>query len=232
MNFFTKYFHRRVSASAARAAMRRRAAERERARLGRELHDGVVQALAAIDMDIEVARKRAAAEPQKLVETLERVQTRVRAETVALRVLLQQGADSDVSAAELPEVLDETVWRFKRDTQLGVKLVMNLERSAICLPRRVCSELVRIVREALVNVQRHSGAGRVIVQFSADDQFFTVAVEDDGRGFAVNRTPAVIRARARSIGARVRVLALSRGARLEVTIPREGPWRNAVWFES
>ncbi len=81
----------------------------------------------------------------------------------------------------------------------------HLEGVAVRLPPRVCSELVSVVREALVNVARHSGAANVAVEFTSDARDFKLTITDDGRGFAVNRPPSVMRERLHSIGGRVQV---------------------------
>jgi signal transduction histidine kinase len=56
---------------------------------------------------------------------------------------------------------------------------------------------------------------------------FTLSIEDDGRGLNVSRPPTVIRERVDLIGAQLILVPVTRGARLEIAVPRTGPWRNA-----
>jgi signal transduction histidine kinase len=51
------------------------------------------------------------------------------------------------------------------------------------LPRQTSVELVRVLREALVNVRRHSGAQSVEVRLRAEGGALVAEVNDDGRGF-------------------------------------------------
>jgi two-component system NarL family sensor kinase len=219
-------------ARAKRAGRDRRIADRDRARLGRELHDGVVQALIAVDMQIETARRTMRDTPAALEQTLAEVQRRLRAEQAALRAVLDQASSPGVSPSQLLPALHEVIWRFKDDTDLAVVFACDLEQSAIRLPRRVCGELVRILREGLVNVRRHAAARQVTVQLLADERHFMLRIVNDGRELTGSPRPRVISARAALVGGSARLIPMPEGARLEVTIPREGPWRKAVWFES
>ncbi len=213
---------------ARRAAAPSGVAARERARLGRELHDGIVQDLIAVDMELETALRDYEDTPQELSRTIRRVQGRLRASTVQMRRLIETARASDVSPAQLPAALEEAVWLFTRDTKIAATFSARVEGVAIRLPRRVCSELVSVVREALVNVARHSGAANVAVELGHDARHFKLTITDDGRGFAVNRPPSVIRERLQSIGGRVRLEMLAHGSRLEISVSREAPWKEST----
>jgi signal transduction histidine kinase len=102
------------------------------------------------------------------------------------------------------------------------------------LPPPVCSEVGRIVQEALVNVRRHSGAHNVVVRFESAEGGWKLVVDDDGRGFdfsgrlthaeldAARKGPLVIKERVRTIGGELTVDSLpGRGARLEITLPHK-----------
>lgn len=213
---------------ARRAATRSGAAARERARLGRELHDGIAQDLNAVDLELESALRKHQHNPRELSRTIRLVQGRLRASTVQMRRLIETARASNVTPAQLPAAIDEAVWRFTRETKIAATYAAHLEGVAIRLPRRVCSELVSVVREALVNVARHSGAANVAVELSHDAGHFRLTITDDGRGFAVNRPPSVIRERLQSIGGRVQLEMLTHGSRLEISVPREAPWKEAT----
>lgn len=211
-----------------RATTRSGTAARERARLGRELHDGIAQDLNAVDMELEAALRDHEHDAQELSRTIRLVQAVLRASTVQMRRIIETARLSDVTAAQLPAAIDEAVWLFTRETRIAATYAAHLEGVAIRLPRRVCSEVVSVVREALVNVARHSGAANVAVELCHDARHFKLTITDDGRGFAVNRPPSVIRERLQSIGGRVQLEMLTHGSRLEMSIPREAPWKPAT----
>ena len=209
-------------------ALRRRAASQERARLARELHDGIVQELVNMDIELELARRQHGTDIESLRGDLGRVQEQLRSQIASLRTLLQEARSHDGNASRLPALLAEVVQRFGRET--GTAADYRSTVADLNLPARVCGEIVRIVQEALVNVRRHSGAHHVTVEFCGGPDDLTLGIQDDGRGFAAP-APAVIAERVQSIGGTVYVLALDRGARVEVRLPRNGPWTRTARSE-
>lgn len=209
--------------------LRARAGAAERARVARELHDGAIQSLFAIDMKLEALR-RDSTDPEALRGEIEEVQALVRLEVVALRELMQALRPVELDASEqLPDVLANVVDRFRRESGIGARLVTSGTR--IPVPASKALELVRITQEALVNVRKHSGAGQVLVRLVADDAGCHLVIEDDGRGFPFEGRltspelderrwgPAVIKERARLIGAELTVESTpGGGARVEVSV--------------
>jgi signal transduction histidine kinase len=64
------------------------------------------------------------------------------------------------------------------------KKVVTASRAwAAIRPREVCDAVARIVQEGLVNVRKHSGASRVLVQFDCGDGYWRLTIDDNGRGF-------------------------------------------------
>jgi len=217
-------------------SVKRRAAAQERARLARELHDGVVQSLVNLDFELELLRRTPAGQWTTAPETLERIQEQLRTQVRGLRALVQHARGQNVEASRLPAVLAEIVQRFGRETGLTVNYVSEVRE--LRLPARVCGEIVRIVQEALVNVKRHSSARNVVVRLLDEADELKLHVQDDGRGFPIGvgasggadvprLPPAIIDDRVRSIGGRVHITSAGRGAGLEITLPRKGPWTTA-----
>ena len=142
-----------------------------------------------------------------------------------------------------PPVLPHSILVFpQRGRETGIAAEYQPRSPVVPLPSRVCGELARIVQEALVNVRRHSGAGRVRVRVGSDANEVTLSIRDNGRGFPPPRsagpgfgarpvTPAVIRERVRTVGGTLRVSPSRDGAHLVITVPRNGPW-IAPPFES
>lgn len=210
--------------------LRRRAGALERARLVRELHDGAVQSLIGVEMQVDVLRRSYPVERPVGAE-LERIQMLLREEVAKLRELMQQMKSVDVDGARLPAFLRDTVQRFQRETGINTMFVLDAE-DEVLLPQPVCRELARIAQEALVNVRKHSGAKRASVQLSLSQGVWELAIEDDGTGFpfagrvsqaeldASGRAPAVIRERVRLIEGELTIESKpGLGARLEVRVP-------------
>lgn len=211
--------------------LRKRAGALERARLVRDLHDGAVQSLIGVEMQVDVLRRSHPVAPA-LGDELQRIQLLLREEVAKLRELMQQMKSVDVDAQRLPGFLRDTVQRFQRETGITAVFVMDAEDEVV-LPQPVCRELARIAQEALVNVRKHSGAGQVTVHLFQKDDKWELTVEDNGAGFPFSgriaqahldssgRAPAVIRERVRLIQGELTIESNpGRGARIEVSVPQ------------
>ena len=212
--------------------LRRRASAAERARVARELHDGAVQSLIAVEMQVDVLRRQAEAGKPTTGE-LGRIQGLLREEVLKLRELMQQMKALDVDSPRLIGVLHDTVERFQRETGISARFVTDIDD--LNMPQRVCRELLRIVQEGLVNVRKHSGARHALVRLGSSLEKWNLIVEDDGKGFPfsgrfsqqqmeeMGKGPMIIKERVRLIAGELTVESNpGQGTRLEVTIPRSG----------
>lgn len=212
--------------------LRRRAGAAERARFARELHDGAVQSLIAVEMQVDVIRRQSAA-GRDIGSELGRIQGLLREEVLKLRELMQQMKAIDVDSQRLLGVLSDTVERFQRETGISARFVTDLED--LDMPQRLCREILRIVQEGLVNVRKHSGARSALVRLASSEGKWNLTVEDDGKGFPFTgrcsqaemdesgKGPMIIKERVRLIAGELTVESNpGRGARLEITVPRNG----------
>ncbi len=209
--------------------LRRRAGAAERARFARELHDGAVQSLIGVELQVDVLR-RASRSDNATTSELGRIQSLLREEVLKLRELMQQMKSMDVDSKRLVRVVTDTVDRFQRETGIQARFVADA--GEIDLPQRVCRELARIVQEGLVNVRKHSGAHQVLVRLARRENYWLLSVEDDGKGFTfaghhsqaqlddLGKAPAIIQERVRLIEGQLAIESSpGSGARLEVTVP-------------
>jgi signal transduction histidine kinase len=160
------------------------AQEEERARIARELHDGVVQTLSglvrAIDLVTEEARRAGAAGEVE------------RAGLEELREIASDGLSElrRVTRDLRPTTLDRLgLLAAVRSlaTELGERAGVAIDfhfGDARPLPRESELCIFRIVQEALSNVEKHSGATRVEVAVGFSDDAVRVEVRDNGKGYA------------------------------------------------
>ena len=213
--------------------LRRRAGAAERARLVRKLHDGAVQSLIGVEMQVDVLRRHTPG-VDSMTGELERIQGLLREEVLKLRELMQEMKSTEVDARRLAEFLRDTVQRFQRETGIAAQFV--LDGDEVILPQAVCRELARIAQEALVNVRKHSGAKQVLVQLLQEEGGWQLVIEDDGTGFpfagrisqseldASGRAPAIIRERVRLIQGGLTIESKpGKGSRVEVYVPQAQP---------
>jgi signal transduction histidine kinase len=214
--------------------LRSRIGAMERARVARELHDGTIQSLVGVEMEVDVLRRRADQAGLPLAADLARVQGLLRSEVLELRDTMQRLKPIEITPDELVGYLDAAVARFGRDT--GIRTIFDCAVEDVDLPARVCREIGRIVQEALQNVRKHSGAQNVLVRFGRAPSGWRLVVDDDGQGFPFEGTlshaeldvgrkgPYVIKERVRALGGDLTlVTSPGGGARLEILLPREAP---------
>jgi signal transduction histidine kinase len=210
--------------------LRERAGALERSRFARELHDGAIQSLIAVEMQLDVLRRQSGTQAPVVNAELGRIQKLLREEVLKLRELMQAMKSFEVDAERLLGFISSTVERFRRETGIAAEFVSELER--VDLAQKGCRELARIVQESLVNVRKHSGAHHVLVRLAQRAGNLQLTVEDDGKGFPfsgrlsgaeleTNGTgPAVIRERVRLLAGELAIESTpGHGARLEVRIP-------------
>lgn len=204
----------------------------DRALVARELHDGAIQSLIGLEVQVDVLRREAGTEAPDMAGELGRIQQMLRQEVLNLRELMRQMKPLDLDPRQLLDFLAESVDKFRRETGISASFVSDLRE--ISLSPGICTELARIAQEALVNVRKHSGAANVIVRLSLENGAGRLVVDDDGRGFdfsgrlaqaeldVARKGPVIIKERVRAIGGELSIeSAPGRGARLEITFPHE-----------
>ena len=212
--------------------LRTRAGALERARFARELHDGAVQSLIAVEMQVDVLRRQSTTNSGIVTSELGRIQGLLREEVLKLRELMQQMKSLDVDSRRLLGFIGDTVERFQRETGITARFITSVED--LKMPQPVCREIARIVQEALVNVRKHSKANQVLVRLNSIGERWQLIIEDDGAGFSFagrlthaelddqGKGPLVIRERVRLIEGELTLESTpGRGSRLEVSIPQQ-----------
>lgn len=189
----------------------------ERQRIARNLHDGVAQDLAFIVQQLRHVAEREAATPgiERLVRAAERALDESRHAAAAL---------THAGDRPLGEVLRATA--HEAGEREGSTVETDLPAD-IAVPPRTQEELLRLVREAVINAARHGQARHIRVVLREAPQL-CLEITDDGRGFdpeAARAAPgrlglASMRARVEAIGGDLTIVSeLGRGTRIRVTLP-------------
>jgi signal transduction histidine kinase len=162
--------------------LRERAVTEERKRMAAELHDTLCQGLNAIALMLQVARASA---PQD-GETVQRYVHR--AYEVAMDTLREARRSMWTFAREATGNIDPaaslTLAAKQMFNNTPVQCELSLQEQPFNLSSRIRFELLRIGKEALTNVLKHSQANRVQMELGYGKQTLQLSVTDDGRGFA------------------------------------------------
>jgi signal transduction histidine kinase len=215
--------------------IRARSAANERTRIARELHDGLIQSVMAVQIQLHALGARQTARSHPIAHDLGRLAAVLRDEALGLRELMQRMQPPELDPDRLVDTIAGIVQRFQHETGIGARFITNVDR--LPLPPRACRELAHVVQEALVNVRKHSGAAQVKVGLTHEGGVCLLSIDDDGRGFPFSGRltaqdaayeqsgPRVIRDRVHRIGGDLTVVSVPRrgsassGARLTVSIP-------------
>lgn len=156
-----------------------RAAEEERRRIARELHDDVAQRVATLLLRLRLAQR--AERTSEKDEILEQIRDELLECSEAIRRLargLRPPALQDAG-------LDAAIRSHVRERLDGEDLAVELELAGVGerVDEDVQLVVYRVVQEALSNTLRHAEADRVRIRLGLRDERVVAEVEDDGRGF-------------------------------------------------
>jgi signal transduction histidine kinase len=199
------------------------AAQEERSRIAREIHDGIAQSIYMLTLNLEKAAEVASGDQKlrerlgKLVGLAKETLLEVRHYIFDLKPLLS----GDVG---LTSTIQGQIREFSTVSGLPVRLEVEGEERKV--PLAVGSSLYRIAQEALANVYRHAGASTIDVHLAFCADSVSLEVRDNGCGFSINSASTSgrglrnIHQRAGELGGHVDIAsAQGQGTSVRVTLP-------------
>ncbi len=210
--------------------LRARAIEAERSRIARDLHDGILQTLLSIEIQLDVLRRRLPAAPEQAASSIANLQQTVKNEGAELRKTVTDLRPLRVQSADLVDLMRGFAERYRNESTIAMDLL--IDSTELRAPDRVCREIFQIYREALNNIKKHAKASHVVVKLSQDDSRLVLVVDDNGEGFSfagrfsgdeldrLRLGPISIKERARTVGGVLTVESTpGHGARLTIEVP-------------
>jgi len=210
--------------------IRAHAIEGERSRISREIHDGILQTLLSVDIQLDVLRRKVPTDPDQAVGGLSSLQQTVRNETDELRRMVTDMRPLRVQSADLVDLMRGFAERFRNESALALDLL--IDAAELQIPDRICRDLFQIYRESLHNVKKHAHASHVVVKLWQNEGEVVLVVDDNGEGFSfagrftgdeldrLRLGPISIKERTRSVGGVLTVESTpGHGARLTIEVP-------------
>jgi signal transduction histidine kinase len=207
-----------------------KALEDERQRISSDFHDGPLQNFISLQMRLDILRRLLERDFASGMEDLRQLQSLAQSQVRELRAFLNSMRPADIDVGNLMASARRTAEHFQKDSGISVTFVGA--NSPVGLPRETSAEVLQMLREALTNVQKHSGATRVAVAVDKTDRGLEVSVDDNGRGFSFSGAysleelellrlgPMSLKRRARSLNADLTLESRpGRGAGLKFRIP-------------
>ncbi len=202
------------------------AVERERVRIAREIHDSVGHWLSSIHIHLETAAALADTDVDQTTRAIRKAQGATRSALTEVRESVSALRESETLTVPLADALVSLIDDYE---PLGIDISFDDQLNGTRLAAQVEYALFRIAQEALTNVRRHAHAQQVTVGVGADQQRFTLTIEDDGVGFPPHSPTGDmgrgcglmgIRERAAAVGGQCRIdSSPGGGVRIEIVGP-------------
>ncbi|HXM73204.1 MAG TPA: GAF domain-containing sensor histidine kinase [Candidatus Dormibacteraeota bacterium] len=212
----------------AQTDLRRLELMEERERIAKELHDGIIQSLFAVGMNLQsTALMSGSAETSrrvdKAVDELDRVIRDLRNYIFGLR----PGILADRQLNQALEAIGEEV-----GSTLQIPIAVEVDGAVSAALSSRSHEIVQLTREALSNVTRHAQAQRAAVRLTRQGANAVLTIEDEGVGFDPREASSGsglrnMRERAAAIGATLHISsATGKGTKLRFTFPADALGSN------
>jgi signal transduction histidine kinase len=207
-------------------ASQRLAVVEERDRIGRDLHDGIIQSIYAVSLSLADVPELIEKSAPEAIDRVDRAIDRLHMTIGDIRTFIvglgpEAGAGLRLTLETLArELLAESSTQLSLDLSGAAMLDGRLTPEA-------AHELVQVAREALSNVARHSGARRARLSLQVDGDAAELRVEDNGVGFDTGRRfgtahfgLANLRGRAAAVGGTLTIESeAGKGTRIIVRLP-------------
>jgi signal transduction histidine kinase len=153
------------------------AAALERTRIARDIHDSLGHTLTNLDIQLQVALKLRQRDPDKAFQSLEQAKQLSRQCIDDVSQVLQTMRQSDF---DLNQALETLVEQVQQAHPLKIQWDINLPK----LPLQTSHHIYCIVKEGLINIQKHADATQIRVRGQSTSNSIVLALEDDGVGFS------------------------------------------------
>jgi len=157
----------------------------ERNRIARDMHDGLVQYVYALGLQLEHARDLAAAEPEAVTPVLTGAIQQTNHVLSEMRTFIYQLRPIIMQEKQIGEWVVDLCRQFQQATGIPVDAEVGTPAGQELSPE-VSIALFRIIQEALANIYKHAQASRASLSLDFTPEGARLVIEDNGRGFDVD----------------------------------------------
>ncbi len=197
----------------------------EKIRLGRDLHDGIIQSLYAVGLTLETVRPMIQTDPAQAERRLGEIRSSLNATIRDVRAYITGLAPENLRRASFSRSVSALFEQLRAGRSAEFEINVD-EDAAALLTVEQNVEALQIAREAISNALRHGEASQITLRMHQGDREVCLLVQDNGRGFDPERGRegghglANMRARAKGLGATLRITSQpGQGARVVANFP-------------
>ncbi|HHJ07232.1 MAG TPA: GAF domain-containing protein [Anaerolineae bacterium] len=162
------------------------AQEEVRKELSRILHDGVVQQISAISMNLEYAQKLLNRDLTAADKELSSIQKLAHKTAKDARLVLFELRPVILETQGLIPALERYIAQLQENEDFHIKATLNPPPAR--LDKNVAGTIFSIIQEAINNIKRHARASQIQLNVFATEQMLVVQIKDNGTGFNVEET--------------------------------------------
>jgi len=168
----------------------------ERNRIARDMHDGLVQYVYALGLQLEHARDLAVSQPDAVPPVLSGSIQQLNHVLSEMRTFIYQLRPIIMKEKEIGHWVADLCTHFQEATGIPVQVEVGASPSEELSPE-ISIALFRIIQETLANVFKHAEATHATLSLNFGDEAATLVIEDDGKGFDVDarQAPGIERGR-------------------------------------
>ena len=163
----------------------------ERDRFGMDLHDGIIQSIYAVGLTLEHARLLMPEDPPKAVSRIDQAIKDLNHTIRDIRAYILDLRPRQLNNENLMQGIQRLVQEFRANTLIDVN-IQGSENELKSLPETHAVALFHICQESLANIAKHAKAHHVEIVVWATQDRALLEVQDDGRGFDLNKVKTTI----------------------------------------
>jgi signal transduction histidine kinase len=198
--------------------------EEERARVAREIHDELGQALTVVKLDLSWLQLKPPRNQREFRKKVKTIMQHVDNTIDRMRKIVSELRPAILDDLGLIAAIEWQVREFQKRTGIPTRLRSNVTEADVTPDRSAA--VFRVVQEALTNVIRHAKAHSVQVELKKENSLLTISVSDDGHGIKDEMVQEMkslgivgMRERVGRIGGEFRIHSTSgKGTRVEITL--------------
>ena len=153
----------------------------ERDRIGRDLHDGVIQSMYAVGLTLEDIASQAEAAPENVKPRIKEVVDDLNQAIGDIRRYIMDLRPTELQGRRLEEALASLVGYL--EDRAGVSVTVELDLDPSLLPERYFVNIWHILQESFSNIEKYAHAKNVSVALSVCEVDICLTIADDGDGF-------------------------------------------------
>ncbi|MCA1659158.1 MAG: PAS domain S-box protein, partial [Verrucomicrobiaceae bacterium] len=182
--------------------------EREKRRIGEDLHDMVCQELTATALFLKTTAKKLAIEAPPASQTLDEAAQIVNRNVGLTRDLARGLQPAELSGAGLKPALKALAEQACENT--NIKCHFKAARGVRVTDEDIALHIYRVAQEAVKNAVKHAEAENILITLDRDKEHVCITIEDDGKGFTASRRSKglglhIMRYRANALGGELKI---------------------------